>query len=129
MERPYLNKWKQYLNEDATQPSGDFTGDNSRAESMLSWVNEYIKKHNFKLVSRSPNALEYKHANLKGTVFIQINGGTTNTPRIEITVSRAGLRVNDPNDEYLYNEMIFSSQWMDDRGPALEKVLASFGVK
>jgi len=120
MERPYLNKWKQYLNEQTTPEE--------KAASMLAWVNGYIKKHGFKRVSQANGIIEYKHSNLRGVVFIQI-GGTTSRPNLEITVTRAGLRVNDRNDEHLYNEMILTSQWMDDRGPALEKVLASFGVK
>ena len=121
MERPYIDKWKQYLNEQTTPEE--------QAASMMAWVNGYIKKHDFKRVSSYGGMIEYKHTNLRGVVFIQISGGTTDRPRLEITVPRAGLRVADPNDEYLYNEMILTSQWMDDRGPALEKVLASFGVK
>ena len=121
MERPYMNRWKQYLNEQTTPEE--------KAASMMAWVTEYIKKHDFKQVSSGGGMLEYKHTNLRGVVFIQISGGTTDRPSLEITVPRVGLRVNDPNAEYLYNEMILTSQWMDDRGPALEKVLASFGVK
>jgi hypothetical protein len=121
MERHYLNRWKQYLTEQTTTEE--------KAASMLAWVNGYIKKYNFKLVASGGGMLEYKHSNLKGVVVIQLSGGTTDRPSLEITVPRAGLRVNDRNDEYLYNEMILTSQWMDDRGPALEKVLASFGVK
>ena len=120
MERPYIDKWKQYLNEQTTPEE--------KAASMMAWVNGYIKKHDFKRVSSGGGMIEYKHTNLRGVVVIQI-GGTTTRPNLEITVPRAGLRVNDRNDEYLYNEMILASQWMDDRGPALEKVLASFGVK